>query len=185
MKKIICIVVLFFVSSCDERKSKCHYNDDGQEKLTNQIILKVAEQLQREKNLQPCGFGGRAMDQVKMLAISFNYFKQIDIEEGRELLVSAGKLFLDAINENEKVRPYLINYPFLPENIQVRIFLKNEDGTFIEQEKLHVVSIINGKLLYKIETSRTPLYEIIHSETFEEAAEILKESEKNRNVVHL
>lgn len=85
-------------------------------------MYRVAVQLKKEKDLHPCGSGGGMMDQIGMLALSFNYYKEIDIDTGRDLLMTTGKLLLNSVNEDERIRPYLENYPFLPKNIEIRIF---------------------------------------------------------------
>jgi hypothetical protein len=121
------------------------------------------------------------MDNVRKLVLCIFCYKRIDIEEARELLMSAGNMFLDAINKDERIRPYLINYPFLPKNIGIEIYFKELNGSNIEEPgKLHVAWLMNGFLTYDDENLETKRLQTIREETFEEAAEILKESEKSR-----
>ncbi|HEY2810972.1 MAG TPA: hypothetical protein VGJ00_06250 [Rhabdochlamydiaceae bacterium] len=179
---IFCVIIFLF--GCDKNNSRFSSGTDKKEKLADEISFRIAEQLYTEKGLQPCGFGGGTMDKVRELVLCFFCYKRIDIDEARELLMSAGNMFLDAINEDERIRPYLINYPFLPKNIGIEIYFKELNGSNIKEPgKLHVAWLMNGLLTYDDENLETKRLQTIHKETFEEAIEILKESEKHKAVV--
>jgi hypothetical protein len=135
----------------------------------NEIERKVFLQLKKEKNLYPCEFGGGARDPIELLHCGFDYYKEIGIEEARELLLLAGHQFLKEINTNEQIRPYLATYPFKPENIQINIFLKKSDGSEIGLDKLHVISMQKGAMIYKIRDLKTERLTILYEETYEEA----------------
>ena len=75
--------------------------------LSTEVMNKAFAQLKMEKELYPCGIGEGMMNQIRMLALSFNYYKEVDIEQARELLMTAGNVFLNIINSNEQIRPFL------------------------------------------------------------------------------
>ena len=181
MKKILLLLIVVLISGCDIKEFESPYKPNEERALINQVRGRVAMQLKKEKNLYPCGFGGGAVDKISMLALSFNYYNEIDIEKARDLLVTAGSLFIKEVNDNEQIRPYLKNYPFEPTNIEIRIFLRKPNGAFCDPDTLHVVSMINGKLDYEIDNSITHLFETIYSETFEEA--LAKHSEKPASAI--
>ena len=166
---ILLIVISFFQFSCTQ--NNLEYTPKSQ--LANEISNRVALQLKKERDLYPCGFGGGMMHQIRMLALSFNYYKPVEIEQARELLFSAGSLLLKTINENEQIRPYLDTYPFQPKNIEIRIFLKAADKFAIEDEKLCGISMLDGILEYEIHDPKTKKLTTIYSETYEEAMEKL------------
>lgn len=132
--------------------------------VTNRTIL----QLREEEGLRACGIGSGMMHQVRMLAISFDYYQEIDIDRARELLMKAGTVFLGRINENEKLRPFLLNYPFEPKNIQIAIFIYKPDGSSPDPNHLDVISMTNGLLRYKIDNPDGGLITICE-EKFEDA----------------
>jgi hypothetical protein len=142
--------------------------------VSNELKYKAAIQIKKEKNLQPCGSGGGGVEKIRMLYLAFDYYKQIDVEEARELLIDAGNLFLKLINEDEQIRPYLQNYPFLPKNIEMAIFFKNPDGSEVDSGKLSILVLSkNEKLRYEINDPETNHLITIHSETYQEASEKL------------
>lgn len=170
MKVLLFLFGFFLFTSCNPSWQK-NYQFTNDEKLADEIIKKVAYELKREKGLIPCGTGGQMMDEIQMLALSFDYNKNISIEEGRQLLLTAIGEFTSAINRDERIRPYLANYPFLPKNVQIRIFLKNPDRS-TQPDRLVVVSAINSVLEYEIDDPNGPLFKTIHKETYEEAHQV-------------
>ncbi len=124
MRFFLFLIASIFITGCMQNSSVIDYISSPKSQLANEISKQVALQLKKEQDLYPCGFGGGMMNQIRMLALSFNYYKPINIEQGRELLMAAGSLFLKTINEDERIRPYLDTYPFQPKNIEIRIFCR-------------------------------------------------------------
>jgi hypothetical protein len=66
--------------------------------LVRDINKQVSLKLKKEKNLCSIGSGAEMMYEIKLLGLSFNYYDEIEIAKGRELLVFAASEYLDAIN---------------------------------------------------------------------------------------
>jgi len=62
--------------------------------LISDVRKKVALKVRKERNLCAIGTGAQAMDQIKMLGLSFTNNKELTIEEGRELLIYAVSEFV-------------------------------------------------------------------------------------------
>ena len=167
MKPILFVFFLIFITGCVENTPENNYSPKS--RLINEISIKAAMQLKREKNLRPCGFGSEAMHQIHMLALSFDYYNQINIEEARDLIITAGNLFLKKINENEQIRPYLNKHPFLPKNIEIRIFLYKKNSSNLEIDDLKIISLTEGIIRYKVGAPKGKFFETILTETFDEA----------------
>ena len=56
------------------------------------------------------------MHDIQMMMMGFDFYQGLDIPEARKLLVDAVDEYLAEINANDKVRPYLHNYPFTYQN---------------------------------------------------------------------
>jgi 3-dehydroquinate synthase class II len=138
-------------------------------KITDEIMRKVAIELIKTSRLYPCGVGGQMMDQVKMLALSFDYKEPIQIDEARALLIKSVDTFLLAVNTDERVRPYLNNYPFRPQNLEVRIFLKAPDGREVPIGELCVISSIEGTFNYDVSNLERNRHITVLIETYAEA----------------
>src|SRR5262249_2655966 len=138
-------------------KNNTNYNPNPEWELAdkiydNEIGKTVFCQLKKDRKLQVCesGWGLRGKKKIQVMHCGFFYYEEIDIDQARELLVDAAKLYLTTINENERIRPFLESYPFTPENIEICIFLQNRDGSRFSPEKLSIVSFEKGILRYDI-----------------------------------
>lgn len=170
--KFLCFFILCIaITSCFKTLQKSHFEPSQASVMANEIQRKLIFRLKLEKDLYPCEFGGGAKNPIRLLHCGFLYYNDIDIAAARKLIISVVNQFIVEVNENEKIRPYLEVYPFKPENLEIRIFLKNSNGSELSAEKLHVISIINGKLKYKagIPSSEGFPLTTIYQETYEEA----------------
>lgn len=172
MKFFSLLILLLFFCGCGTAPT---YTSSEKERLCNEVTKIAIKKICSESKLIPCGTGGGALNQIRMLAISFNYYQDVNIAEGRKLLIQTVETFLSIINADERIRPYLIKYPFDPENIEIRIFIFNKDGSSIGSDRLCVIGIIDGILDYQIHTPDGLWLERVHEETYEEALEKLKE----------
>jgi len=170
MRTIFIIIFIVLFTSCAKKR----YQLTEDEKLANKITHHVAMQLKRDLDLYPVGTGGRIPDKIEMLGLSFHYYQPVDINLGRKLLISAIHRFVDEINTNGPIRKYLTQYPFQPENIEIRIFLYNPDHLDVTPGELSVIVYSDGFLKYKIDDPENEYrLKTIHKETYEEAVKQL------------
>jgi len=171
MKAFLLLLIALFFTSCDPPIHKYELQKLDKYDLANAVVAETAFQLKRDKNLIPFGTGRQICDQIQMLALAFIYYKEIEIEEARELLIGAFKVMVHAINSNEEIRPYLCEYPF-DRNLEIRIAFRkpNDEYNF---GKLSSCTIIKGKIDYDIRHSRYDFTTVL-SETYEEAEKKLK-----------
>jgi len=171
--RLFTVIFIFFVSSCNQSPLGAGYKLRDDEYLVDIVERQAARQLQKELSLQLVGTGAQMMDEIRMLSLNFEYDKPIEAYEGRKLLVRAVDVFLATINANEEIRPYLIQYPFKPENIEIRIFLRSADRSDVPPGKLSVVTALEGVLEYDIEHPVTTRLVTAYQETYQEAVDKL------------
>lgn len=174
MRIVLYLILMALMSGCDVTEFKVDYESSPKLKLVNEIRSKVAAKLNKDFGLIPCGTGAQMMHQIEMLALCFDYRNLVDVQKGRQLVVTALNAFLSAINEDERIRPYLSNYPFEPKNIQIYIYLKNPDGKSVALGNFCVISSIEGLLEFDVRDRSTNRLKTIYKETFEEAVEQTK-----------
>lgn len=169
--KFLIVMAILLLSGCVDNSYS--YYSDPVSHYTNEIRNRVAVQLRDEMQLYPSCTGGEGLYNIRMLALFFSYYEEVDIEKARELIVKAGILFLKTANEDEKARPYLANYPFGLKNIELRFFMKTKNGPETRPDKLSCISLIEGKIEYETFPGMKGFI-TIHEETFAEAAAKLK-----------
>lgn len=172
MRPIFVLLIVAFSFSCN----KHNYLPSSKEILADEILKNSAIKLRKEKDLRLIGTGGGMMNEVRMLALSFFYYGEVDVKKGRCLLISAVNELVDEVNADERIRPYLVQYPFKPENIEIRIFLRKLDGSELDSGKLHVLVAINNILEYEIRDPATDRLKTVYEETYEVALTKLNET---------
>ncbi len=145
------------------------------EKIADMVLGKVAYQMKQEANLRPCGTMGQMMNEIQRLGLDFFYFQPVDIVQGRRLAVQAVGAMLNEINQEPRIRPYLIRYPFQPRNVEITIFLRNPDNSDPPQDALQVIDASEGVILYQIHNPSETGYNFvtIYKETYQEALDRL------------
>ncbi len=178
---VLCLCTTFF--SCDLVNTNAlnktnHVRDENYATIANKITKQVALRLRQERNLQCAGTGGGMMSNIRMMAISFDFLHEVSLTEARQLLVYATTEYLNAINANKEIRPYLQNYPFTVNNIEVMIFIQKPDGQNVPPGKIVSMSSINSILSYDLlcEPGNYINKELCR-ETYEEALKIVQDEE--------
>jgi hypothetical protein len=147
--------------------------EKGYGKLARAITVKTAEKLQQEKGLVLVGTGGGMMGDIQMMAMGFNFYQIVDIKTARTLLVDSVEEYLSDINANQEVRPFLHNYPFTAENIEIAIYFYISEGSNVPLDKITIAAAEQGKLVYYIDDPEKYTLKDIHEETYEEALRIV------------
>lgn len=172
-QKILGILFILFLAGCSLSDNRNRYRPSEKEKIVDEILHKTAAKLRKENHLISCGDSGQMMYEVKKLGLFFEYQDFVDIEKGRELLIAAAEKLLEEINKEERIRPYLANYPFEPKNIEISIFPihpQNENDPLA----FKVISMRDGTLSYKIDDPNGPRFHVVQQEKYEEALKLVQ-----------
>ena len=94
MKLFLFALLILLSTNCCDQIQDVSYQPNPASAIISAIEEKVFHQLQMEKNLYPCGFGGGGKNPVRFLYLGFLYFNEIEIKEARELIVLAGNQFI-------------------------------------------------------------------------------------------
>jgi len=186
MKYVYILWIILGLSGCDQFAPVSPYKISNYERMADKITAQTVRKIEAETGLRLCGMGGGMMNHVRSMSLSFDYLGEMNMEQGRELMVYCVNEYLSAINNHLEIRPYLIQYPFTPKNVQIRIFIRKANGQEVSSGSLTVVCAIEGSLKYKIKQAD---FQITHRESFEEAVSILEKGGSiqkiRKNTYHL
>lgn len=174
MRNICFLILILLLSGCQNSSNPKNYEIPIHEKIADKITAKTAAKIEHETRLRLMGTGGGMMHHVRMMAMSFAHYGEIDMEQGRELIVYCVNEYLSAINADAEIHPYLIHSPFTPKDIEIRIFIYQSDNKPVSEEQLSVISEIQGMITYKVEQPFPIVLKEIHEETYEEALAVLE-----------
>ena len=102
----------------------------------------------------------------------FGTYEKLDISRARQLTVELANELIKRVNDSEKLRPYLKNYPFTIENVQIAVGYNGQKP--IVDGELEYSSLIKGIIRYKDRDANTQKFHTIHQESYEEATQKLK-----------
>ncbi len=171
----LCFLILF-LSACQNPSSD--YETPEYEKLADRITLITSDKIEKETGLRLIGINGGMMDHIRVMGMSFDCYKNINMEEGRKLVIHCVNEYLSAINSNEALRPHLVHYPFTPQDVEIALYIRGSDNNDVPLGALFVVSERNGKIVYKIREPDPIILKRIYEEPFEEAVKILYQEQK-------
>lgn len=171
-------LIILICFSCYSPREKNYSENKQKNFLVNKVRKKVSDELSERFGLVPFGSGGQMMNQVEMLMLAFLYNEPIDESKARMLLIASVNVFIDAVNDENCLKPYLSNSPFEPKNIQLEIYLRDTQERNLTEGRLSVVTAKNGFLEYHIRDQNTHNLLTVRRETFEEAKEILQTSSR-------
>lgn len=142
-------------------------------KLAHKITDETAEKLKKKKNLSPAGTGGSMMNDVKMMMMAFQFFEVVDMDAARELLVYSTEEYLTNINSNKELRPYLHNYPFTSENVEIVIYFSQPNRGDVPLGNIAVAAVGNGSIVYYTKCSGPQTLKEFYEEPYQDALKIV------------
>ncbi len=148
-------VVLFSLAFLGCMAQKVSYPGPG---LADEQINHFAEEMEKEKTLFLVGSGGRMMNCISEFDLHFisNSNQQVSISQVRVLVVEMMERFKKEVNANEKIRPYLSNYPVSNKNIVIRIsFYEKFPNRRVPKSSVALVWQRNNKLYYEFYDNET------------------------------
>ena len=94
------------------------------------ISSRVADQIEKEFNIH-CGVEGGSMpNNIALVRLGFTAQRRATLEEARIMHVRCTEMLIKAINADERIRPFLAEYPFPPSRIELSISFRGPSGSW-------------------------------------------------------
>jgi hypothetical protein len=90
----------------------------------------VAQRMKKELHLLCSGSRGRMHEKVEEMGLEFIAYRRATIEEARALQLYVMEGLLQAINEHEKLKPFLEESPFTYKQVKVSISFEGPNGRY-------------------------------------------------------
>jgi hypothetical protein len=177
MKKYLTLTLILIICSCESfiRRNPNQHVSPQYVVLASKIRYEVAEKLAKEFLMKPVGEGGSFYDCVRELFLAFEIQGPLTKDRLRNILIHSVEECLSAVNNNEEIRPYLIVYPFTPQEIEIVLYVKSKRREDIYDPNIGVASARKGELEYMItDKTDTFKYKSIVSESYDEALRIVR-----------
>lgn len=156
----------------------CLDDPNDEEKIIYGVINAVGKSLSAKYRMQQIGNGVGGRDKLEEVFLAFERRGlPLTEQEARRLIVSCEHEFIEAVNNNDQLRPLLRVYPFTEENVKLVIHNCTHDGQDAIRPFIASVGIMSrGKVAYFTGNFASEKYE-----TFAEAVEILAKEKRMKN----
>jgi hypothetical protein len=169
MRILVCI--FFYLSSSLYARSDCGYMSDIQQKVIQKVCAKY--------DCSCSGTGGAAFYDVDKIFLAFRFERIYSEMEFRIMAIDVADIFINEINKNKVIRPYLRRYPASLLTIQLDFFFP-----------YHIGEICSGGLIGgRLDTWKDSGEEFTHidgiNETYEEALQKIQFEKEKSNLPKL
>jgi hypothetical protein len=144
--------------------------------IAREIRSTVGKKLAKKHKMDLIGVGGGMMKSVYMIGLSFQIHHPLNRKKGRELIVDCVEELLTAINENEEIRPFLKNYPFTTKNVQIAIYVNDDNKREVFDPDFRVVSVFESDHISfsTVDRTNSMKYKNQYHEPYDKALAIVK-----------
>lgn len=112
------------------------------------IIRRHAEQLTKISRLHWVGAKGINREKTDHVFVAYECYHALTVEQVRKLFVYATETLLKAINSLGITHPQLGHYPFVPDDLTVRIKFDNFFGQYVDRQYVKEVEMENSIVEY-------------------------------------
>ena len=149
------------------------------DKFTNQVISRVSKKLSKKYGLEISAIGGgEDKEGIWRITVHYHYYgAPLDLAKSRAIMVNIIELYLNEINNDEKIRPYLKNYPFLITNLNLALITNQIDGQWCFDPYMDTIGTMGDTIDYNTRDAENRLkYKNTIVEKYEDALRIVKEN---------
>ena len=139
------LALLFITTSITTKETPTPEYIDYVVEIENAFI----KEMEKRYGLSFTGSGGRMPYNVQKIEIIFSAFYPTTIEQAREIEVWGTKKILAMINQHEKLRPFLAEYPFTSKHIDISVAFLKDDGSRYTDGKVTYIFTANNKIFYR------------------------------------
>ena len=151
------------------------HKEIGFEKEIDRVMMDFIRQSYKKYNIQCDGFGGKMVDGIDKIELSFVRQKKTSVTEARKMQVDLTQTLLDMIHKSKTLAPYLKHTPFNEKYLNIRVHFQSgkvclfNDGSLsrmLQQDGIiHYFNEKSPKRRITVWDEGNPLFD----ETFEEA----------------
>lgn len=140
----------------------------------DRLAASYVNRMKQAEHMEIMGSGGRLMYNVDELDFMFRYPKFVDLKEARSIIVRSAQVYLELVNSDENIRPYLKEYPVGAKGVELTIVF-TPSGSFegIEGDYVRSALFSEGKIYYRRYAGKSKLPVVFFVETYEEAVQQL------------
>ncbi|MBX3718392.1 MAG: hypothetical protein KF898_01940 [Parachlamydiales bacterium] len=103
------------------------HQEKPHEPLIDAVLATYLREMFKDYRFELDGIGGKLVDGVEEVVVRLICFQPTNLEKARELQIIATERLLYLINSNEKLRPYIKDYPLTLNNLKVSVLFRKKN----------------------------------------------------------
>lgn len=143
------------------------------EDAIDEVLPTFAKEMQMQHRLECLSIGGKMTDHIEDIGVQFVVVQHANQDEARKLILIAMERLLYALNSNEKLRPYLSEYPFSNQRVKMQIGFRKRNHYSYNDGSMESVRLEGDEITYYKEPPPEQSYyagpEIFAQESYQEA----------------
>lgn len=149
------------------------------------LLSNFVDEVQEQYGLYVWAIGGNLTHGIESIGATFYVYQLVTQEEGRQLITEVADKLLTALNNNEKLRPYLKEYPFPASLLKLKLEFKESRYFTFPNVRLIKIILDDNKITYTQEVVHPAEKEdsfptsedvILGTETYQEAQKIAQQN---------
>ncbi|MCE5319105.1 MAG: hypothetical protein LLG04_17305 [Parachlamydia sp.] len=118
------------------------------EEAIDEVLPPYAEEMHKKYSFECEAIGGKMDNLVEDVGVQFVLRKRTSQEEAKKYMLAAVKELLEAINSNEKLRPYLSEFPFPLDHLKMRIRFAKQNSNSYKDGSIESVRLEGKEIVY-------------------------------------
>lgn len=175
-KNLILIFLIFIMSSCNR---KTGYSKEYDYYQKGWCFLKNTKEFEKKNNLSLALYGLNSTDgqdtplwhDIHGFEVTFESYEELDLDQARKKLINCVHEYLNLINTNELIKPYLHNYPFTYKQLLFRLSFHDKNHEYVNNNFVALVWLNEDRVVYMIKEESSLKY--LHKETYQEALKLV------------
>ena len=123
------------------------------------------------------------MHSVNQISASYDKQNFLSLKEGRKIYVSIIECYLEEVNTEIEIRPYLHHFPFRLEDLDI-ILSSQASSSLSDCPAINLVFLGDDrKIIYQTYSSESESFRTIHTELYEDAVRFLRTNSSESSVM--
>jgi len=148
LKILLVLVLAALFINLKTKSNEREKDEDDYEVYVDQVVNTFANEMREKYGLRCCGGGGSMPYNVETIIVKFILLKKTTLEEARVIEVNAVERLIELVNNHEKIRPHLAEYPFNSSRIKISISFNDKSGLHYTDGSITYVSLIKNKIFF-------------------------------------
>ncbi|MBS0615576.1 MAG: hypothetical protein JSR58_03370 [Verrucomicrobia bacterium] len=139
------------------------------------------KEIRKQYGLELTKVGGRMMIDIEVFDIGFARKEKATIDEARQLATKITEGFIQKINSDEEIRPYLHDFPITRKNVNIHIRFDKSKNEPKGSPFAYYVTVANNKIYYDAYDNSDPsngqIVDFVQ-EPYDQALKIVQETSR-------